>query len=505
MKNKKQKDVYILNPAYGLRADKKRVIIFQKSIDPITDKETTDILTFIHPIYAIILSLFNARDKLYEVIERLSKLLRMDKPVIYNLISPLLENEGELVFDYDNQHFHLPKKLLIKNKDNLVMEDIDVRQFFIPKKDLDFDSWRLYYPIDILLMINSLCLTDCIYCYADVRKKMDCQIPIGRFRELIIEARTLGIRSFDLTGGEIFLYSHWEEFLKELVLNNFKPYISTKVPIDLGIINKLKDIGINNIQISIDSLVKEELVKILGVKEDYCEKIIETLKNLDENGFEIYTNTQMTNINENSIEKLVNYLSGLKNIKRINVGAAGFSLYNKVEYTKFSATLESVKRTENFMNNLKEKLGDHINISFSGYLSADKYLSLEERNEKKFNERARCSGNFYAIIILPDGRVTICEELYYHPAFILGDLKTQSIEEVWNSERALELYRLSKESIKDESVCKACDEFDSCHQFKGVCWKEILYAYGYDNWDYPDPKCPKAPKPYRIFYIEDHD
>lgn len=26
------------------------------------------------------------------------------------------------------------------------------------------------------------------------------------------------------------------------------------------------------------------------------------------------------------------------------------------------------------------------------------------------------------------------------------------------------------------------------------CWAEILKAYGDENWDYPDPRCIKAPK-----------
>lgn len=26
--------------------------------------------------------------------------------------------------------------------------------------------------------------------------------------------------------------------------------------------------------------------------------------------------------------------------------------------------------------------------------------------------------------------------------------------------------------------------------------------YGMDNWDFPDPRCPKAPTPYNKFYLE---
>jgi hypothetical protein len=60
-KNQVQEDVYVLNPGYGIKADKKRAVIFQKSINPVQDKETTDILALMHPVYAIILSFFDGK------------------------------------------------------------------------------------------------------------------------------------------------------------------------------------------------------------------------------------------------------------------------------------------------------------------------------------------------------------------------------------------------------------------------------------------------------------
>ena len=504
MKNnsQEQQEIYILNPGYGIRQDKKRAIIFRRSIDPVQDKEITDILALIHPVYAIILSFFDGKSKLNKVIEELAGFLKLEKTNVYKLIFPLLENDDKLNFQYDGNHFHLPQKILIKKCDKKIVEKYDIRQFFIPKKDLDFKSWRLFYPLDIIFMVNTVCLTNCIYCYADRRKIMNCQIPFERLRELIQEAKKIGMRSFDLTGGEVFLYPEWEKLLKELVSNGFTPYISTKIPIGTDIIEKLKEIGIKSIQISIDSIVKDELIRILRVKDDYYEKLLKTLENLSNSGIEIYTNTQVTNINKGSIESLIQYLRKLKTIKRVAVGMAGFSLYNDINYFNFRSDIESVNRIESFINSLKNNPENEIEYNFPGYLSPDKYYGNEMDKQKKFNERARCSGNFYALIILPNGQVTICEELYYNPAFIIGDLNKNSIEEVWNSEKALRLYKLSKDSIKPESACKSCNQFDECHQFKGVCWKEILYAYGDENWDYPDPRCPKAPEPHRIFYLE---
>jgi len=332
---------------------------------------------------------------------------------------------------------------------------------------------------------------------------MDCEIPLERLEELIREARKLDMRTFDITGGELFLYKYWEELLAEVLSNGFVPYISTKYPIDLEILNKLKNLGIKKIQISIDSIIKNELITMLDVTENYYHKLLLTLKELDKDDFEIHTNTQVNSQNQENIHLLLDYLLSLKNIKRMNISAAGYSIYKGEEnYLVYKPDLEHVKKIESTVNDLKAKYENTIDINFSGYIEKSGLIDKTfEEKKRDFMSRSRCSANFYSFVILPDGKVTICEELYWHPQFIIGDLTKQSIEEVWNSKRALELYNISREMARDESECKTCDEFESCHRYKGVCWKEVLYAYGYENWDYPDPKCPYARKPTIKYYL----
>jgi len=493
---------YVFNPAYRLRNDKKRIVLFNKEPHSLSFDKVSDFVGFVHPLYAILFSFFNGERALEEVKEAFSNLTGLSKEAVEKIITPLMENKEELAINYDGHHFHFPKNVLVKKENGLIHQKYNIKEFLIPKKELDFDSWRLYIPLDALIMINTKCVTDCIYCYADVRKRKDCQIPIERFKELIKEAKELGMRSIDISGGEVFLYKHWEELLEELVVNGFSPYISTKIPIELDKIQKLRDLGIKTIQLSIDTIVEEEIVKILNVKKGYLSKMLKTLEYLNENDFNILINTQMTLINENSMEKLVDYLMRFDNIKKIQVGAAGYSLY-KNNYLKYRASLQKVKQVEKFINRVKANKSKEVFLNFSGYLTKEDFLNdnVEER-KKKFYSRARCSGNFYAFVILPDGKVTICEELYWHPQFIIGDLMKQSIEEVWNSEKALKLYNISREMVREESPCRECDEFEKCHRYRGVCWKMVLYAYEWENWDFPDPRCPKAPIPKRNFWIE---
>jgi len=495
--------IYILNPVYRLKADKKRAVLFNSSNDPIKSKDTSDFLGLVHPIFGILFSFFNGENNLNEAVEKASNFLGLSNSDVLNLVLPLIQNDDELNFNYNGYCLHFPKNLFIKREcchDSI--NKIELSDYLIPKSDLDLKSWRLYQPLDILFMVNNICHTDCIYCYADRREKTNLKIPFQRIKELIKEAKSLGMRNVDISGGEIFLYSNWEALLNELAENNFKPYISTKTPIDLETIKKLKSNGVKRIQISLDSIEKCQLSRILNVKDNYYSEIMQTLENLDKNGLIIYINTQITRFNSDKIEELVKYLLGLENVKRINISAAGYSLYSNHKFTDFRTDIETMKNIEEFINKTKDDIGDNVILNVSGYVDGDKYLNVDRKiKENNFKSRSRCSANFYAMFLLPDGKVTVCEELYWHPRFIIGDLTKQSIEEVWNSEKALGLDNLAKTDIRDESECKQCDQFHECHKFLGVCWKEILYAYGYENWDYPDPKCPKAPKPNNIFYL----
>lgn len=494
-------DIYIINPEYDLRKDKNRVVVTNRSAGPTANS----FMGFVHPIYAILLSFFDGEKDLGQVTKAATALLRKDEAVISKIIDPLLENKEGVHFHYDGHHLSFPERLLVRMKvgSGIVPPKYDHKDFFIPRHEIDLETRRLYVPLDILFMVNTHCITDCVYCYADRSKKTDCLIPLNRLKGLIREAKALNMRSFDLTGGELFLYAHWEEFLAELTANGFKPYISTKYPITPETIDKLKTMGIQRIQISIDSVIKEELAQILNVKEEFRDRLMETLKHIDENGMEIYTNTQLTSLNTTHLEELVTFLLTLKNIKRINLGPIGYSLYkDEANYRKYKPALEDIKRIESYIDGLKKQYADKVGINFSGYARESEIIDKSPEDKKKaFESRADCSGNFYAFLILPDGKVTVCEELYRHPVFIIGDLTKQSIEEVWNSKKALELYNISRDMIRDESPCKACDEFEPCHRIKGVCWKEVLYAYGYENWDYPDPKCHLAPKPFRRYFL----
>ena len=343
--------VYIFNPAYILKNDVNRILI-TNTAGKFLDKpgEITDgFVNFVHPLHAILFSYFDGLNKIEEIINEVSESFEMPLEKTREIVAQFIENPNTLTVIHEQIPFSFPKNVLIPKSNDILVREFNINDFIIPAENAVYDNVRLNKPLDTIFMINTLCETDCIYCYADRKKNINCQISIERIKELIAEAKSLEMRNFDLCGGELFLYKHWEELLSTLYNNGFFPYVSTKIPITENTIQRLKNIGVDSIQISIDSIQGNELQQILKVNSAYAEKMKNTLLTLDRYDFKIYVNSIITNYNSNVsyVDELLDFLFSLKNIKRVGVSAAGYSLYKtENDFLKYRPTLDSIKKIE---------------------------------------------------------------------------------------------------------------------------------------------------------------
>ncbi len=101
--------------------------------------------------------------------------------------------------------------------------------------------------------------------------------------------------------------------------------------------------------------------------------------------------------------------------------------------------------------------------------------------------------NMTNMVVLPDGNVTICEQLYWNPEYIIGNVFTDTISSIWQSDKALQLWRRKQSSINAKSPCRTCKVFEDCFVNGNRCFANIIKAYGIENSDYPDPRCYLAP------------
>lgn len=133
---------------------------------------------------------------------------------------------------------------------------------------------------------------------------------------------------------------------------------------------------------------------------------------------------------------------------------ANKSLYSKQNFDELRLSNDSVQQIDKQIKALKEK----SKVEISWFAENIKHYFKGEKGSKSF-AGARCSANYSNMMVLPDGKVTICEQLYWNPRYIIGDLTQQSITDVWNSPRALELAFPKREQFRESSPCKHCKLF----------------------------------------------
>jgi radical SAM protein with 4Fe4S-binding SPASM domain len=267
--------------------------------------------------------------------------------------------------------------------------------------------------------------------------------------------------------------------------------VPTKLGLNYEQALRLKDLGVPIVQVSLDSTDPAILERMVGVK-NYHLRIFKVLDDLRRAGMKVRVNAVLTPINLATIGALLDYLGGLGNVVWVSLTPYGRSLFCHSDELFVSREEIDAARLE---IDSRRALYPHMHVGVTGGLAPPPPTAEEEILQ--WEGRAFCTANRHGFVILPDGRVTVCEELYDHPAFIIGDLKRQSVMEVWSSPEALALLHPDQSAVP-EGPCQSCADFDRCNSYKGRCWRDVLKSYGWDKPYYPDPRCPWAPEGNRL-------
>jgi radical SAM protein with 4Fe4S-binding SPASM domain len=500
---------YYINPAYIINPDKYRAVITNskgyETIPYPKDDVDSSFCWILHPVYAAIFSFFDGSEPLCQVVENIAIELNIDKDRVHDMFLQYINNQETRIIHYMKDkssskelfpcnNFAIPRNFIVectgKKREDLYSKE----SFYIRKDFWEFDLFRLSSPILITLMLNNTCVTDCIYCYANKLHKVRHPLTTEKILSLIKEADKMGVLNFELAGGEILLHKDYDKILLELYKHNYICHLSTKMCLTEDQINTLKKIGIDKLQISVDAWNSEILKKMLHVQPDYFNKLQHSLHLLEKYDIKVSVKAVITKLNTaiSDVSLLLNNLVKYKNIRYISVAPGECSLYK--DFNTFKTTEKEWLDVSEFVTVFGQQYSN-IDIRPQGYQSKNDFFDIKQNKKNAFHKRGVCSGNISNLYILPDGQVTICEELYWHPKFIVGDVTQQSIQEIWDSNAATSLYHLSQSDFPEGGACKSCTHFRECRSRQGVCWKMIFQAYGKEAWYNPDPRCPLAPPP----------
>lgn len=453
-------------------------------------------VSFIHPLQAALLSFFTYCRPLGETLALLADFFCRPEEQLITWVSGFIENLQPICTVSAQGRICFPKRVLIEagRTGNKVRFDCLDASNFIWKK-LDLTGRRLYTgPLQVTLMLTNRCVTHCRYCYADTVTQVVHPLATERILELVDEAACMPVRQFNLMGGEVFLHRDWPIILEKLVNSGIAPeYISTKIPFTKTLIAALQKSGFKGvIQVSLDACNSSVLSGLLGVDKGYVERVWRGLRLLDESELHYQVATVLTTCNGSVrlLTELYNKLVTLKHIRDWRIVPVSNSITKS--YDDFKVLKPSVGLMDEIWNCLEQKTAESPFPILIGRESVKKVYRTISGGSRCFSGK-ECSALTSHLFILPDGKVSICEQLYWNPRFLIGDVTQDSLASVWNSSYARQLCCLSSADISAQSPCKTCRLFEECFGYHNRCWSDVIKAYGPEYWDYPDPRCCLAP------------
>lgn len=484
--------MYILNTKYKLKNDIERILLISEQ-----HYGSQLYISFVHPVYAWILNQFDGKTTIKEIIDGIKNVLGLRDFEIEKVLAPLINNPKEIAIQYDDVISTFPPFILVDNTENRVRKKYkDV--FFAAIKRVNHSRNRLFKPINLLICPTLKCFTDCVYCYANRYYKHE-ELDSDIWVKFINQAKHFGVEQIDVTGGEFFLKKGWKDIAKCLTCNGYFPDISTKIPLSHSTLEDIKLVGLRSLQFSIDTLSPSIAANTLNVDSQYISKLKDTITYAGEIGLKLILKPTLTKYtcSTNNVRSILEFADSLENMEKVVVSVIGRSCYKPQGlYMKIRPSLRQIEEVRSLLKGCsKEFLYPIQDDTFV-------YRSSEMRNDKIFEDRARCTANVEGFVILPDGTATICEELYWNEKFIIGNITNETIPQIWMSPNALKLAFLVTKDIPIYSNCRLCEQLVECHRKRGVCWKLIMSAYGMKYVFNPDPRCPKAPIPNMLFTVD---
>lgn len=470
-----------------LRNDRKRAIIYTKNghnediVKQAMIKELPQFST-LSPVLAVVLSMMDGTNSFDEIIKTATEYFKLNN-ACWEQHAKLL-NEDLRIY-YDLLHKAQKKTLPLPDIEKILPDLGQIDKY-------DLSSSYLYYPHSFLLIPHMKCNVSCIYCYADRKtpyELLNIKEWIDFINRLVAEYQP---KDISISGGDIFLYPDWRKLLTAITQNGYFPELPTKSALDRDEQQFLSDLGFKSYQISLDSLAPQVIEKHLKLTDadEYCACIVKSIETAAQVGLKISINSIQTKFSVETIYDTAKQLLKYDNIYRYAIDSAGYSHYLCEEMETVMLDEDSKLIMQQQMDMVRQDFYNPARVFLKLNTEPQVYGSCQKMSEEEYWQRSFCSGGRTALIVLPDGGVTCCEELYWQKHYLLGNIKTDTLENIFLSEKRWDLLQPKQEEQPVTSPCRYCpnDIFIKCTREKGRCWRESLKAFS--RIDYPDIRCP---------------
>jgi radical SAM protein with 4Fe4S-binding SPASM domain len=326
-----------------------------------------------------------------------------------------------------------------------------------------------YVPQSCVWELTLKCNMGCIHCGSSAGKARDNELTIEECLDVADQLIGLGCEYLTLIGGEVFLYDGWEKIARRLSEGGVDVNIITNA-YHFGDeqIDQIRYAKLGNVGISLDGMENAHN-RIRNSKKSF-QRVMNAFDRLNEENIPISVVTSLLDFNFYDLDAMHDVLAE-KGIPawQIQIANAMGSMAENRNLLLDPAKIPLITRfIREKRNELKVRIYAADDIGY--YDENEFYL----RNRPgRITVWGGCQAGLRVVGIDSVGNVKGCESLY-SDAFIEGNLREESLKEIWTKEGNFAYNR----NFKIENLagtCEGCDRGPIC---RGGCRGSCYFTTG---------------------------
>ncbi len=333
-------------------------------------------------------------------------------------------------------------------------------------------------PLWLLAELTYRCPLQCPYCSnpLDIAQYKD-ELTTEQWITVLQQARRMGAAQLGFSGGEPLVRPDLEILIAEARrLGYYSNLITSGVGMDEARVAAFKEAGLDHIQISFQAS-DEDLNNYLGGSASFEHKyaMARVVKKYE---YPMVLNIVIHRQNIDQIEDIIKMTIDLK-ADYVELASTQYYGWSKLNAAGLLPTREQLARAERIAHEYQDRLKGQMKIL---YVVPDYYE----------NRPKACMNGWGSVFltIAPDGSALPCHAARQLPGFSFPNVKTQSIESIWNDSDAFNRFRGDDWM---QEPCRSCPEKGK--DFGGCRCQAFMLTGDATN---ADPVCDKSPHHARL-------
>jgi len=303
---------------------------------------------------------------------------------------------------------------------------------------------RRMMPIHVMWLVTNKCTRRCVYCYLsgklNMENEQDC-LTFEEVEQLAIQCEEACVEQVTLSGGDPLMRKDIYEICNLFTSRGMSVGIITKMRLNEDKIHYLDPVLVN-IQFSLDSHIAQAADKLAGFEGHLSDMYYNfSLCNLKGISFNIAVTVNKANKDTlcETIDKFMEVCPKSIIMNKYNTEFQKINhdlLISDEDYNTFAKQAEIYFKSQGYGNN----------------------VVINKRKPISMNNS--CDSGRSKIVFDYCGRVVICEKSITEP--FLGSLRRQTLIDIWYSKNYVEACVNPPKEYFQGTICKECDEFDSC-------------------------------------------